>query len=87
MNKLQKLLEIEGYDAVEDLLEAVFSDSISPGICMNDGCDYTVEVEPDQTQGWCDECRTNSVKAAAGEREHVAPRCRNDTGENDHDRG
>ncbi len=62
--KLAKLLEIEGYDKLEDLLEAVFSDSVSPGICMNEGCDYAVEVEPDQDRGWCDECRTNSVKAA-----------------------
>jgi hypothetical protein len=28
--KLAKLLEIEGYDSVEALMEAVFSDSVSP---------------------------------------------------------
>jgi hypothetical protein len=46
------------------LLEAVFSDSVSPGICMNEGCDYTVEVEPDQDRGWCEACGTNTVKSA-----------------------
>jgi hypothetical protein len=30
--KLAKLIEIEGYDTVEDLMEAVFSDSVSPAM-------------------------------------------------------
>lgn len=64
MSKLERLLQIEGYDSVEQLAEAVVSDSVSPGICTNDGCDYTVEVEPDQTQGWCEACGTGTVKSA-----------------------
>jgi hypothetical protein len=62
--KLAKLLEIEGCDNIEDLLEAVFSDAVSPAICMNEDCIYTCEMEPDQTEGWCDECRTNTMVAA-----------------------
>ena len=31
---------------------------------MNEDCNYTCEMEPDQTEGWCDECHTNSMKAA-----------------------
>jgi hypothetical protein len=62
--KLAKLIEIEGYDSSEDLLEAVFSDAVSPAICMNDGCDFTCEMEPDQNAGYCDECHTNTVTAA-----------------------
>jgi hypothetical protein len=62
--KLAKLIEIEGYDSIEELMEAVFSDSVSPAICMNEGCDFSCEMEPDQTEGWCDECRTNTMKAA-----------------------
>jgi hypothetical protein len=58
--KLAKLIEIEGYDTVEALLQAVLGDSVSPAICMNEGCDYTCEMEPDRRRGWCDECRTNS---------------------------
>jgi hypothetical protein len=30
--KLKKLIEIEGYDSTEALIEAVFSDSVSPAI-------------------------------------------------------
>jgi hypothetical protein len=43
--KLTKLIEIEGYDSADELMEAVFSDAVSPAICMNEGCDYTCEVE------------------------------------------
>jgi hypothetical protein len=62
--KLAKLLEIEGYESVEALLQAVLGESVSPAICMNEDCNYTCEMEPDQTRGWCDECRTNSTTAA-----------------------
>ena len=62
--KLAKLIEIEGFENVEALLQAVLGDSVSPAICMNEGCVYTCEMEPDQRRGWCDECRTNSMKAA-----------------------
>jgi hypothetical protein len=62
--KLAKLLEIEGYERVEDLIEAVFSDSVSPAICMNEDCNFTCDMEPDQEAGWCDECRTNTMTAA-----------------------
>jgi hypothetical protein len=62
--KLAKLIEIEGYDTFEELAEAVFSDAVSPAICMNEGCDYTCEMEPDQDAGYCEECHTNTMKAA-----------------------
>jgi hypothetical protein len=62
--KLAKLLEIEGYGSTEELMEAVFSDSVSPAICMNEGCDFTCEMEPDQDAGYCEECHTNTMKAA-----------------------
>jgi hypothetical protein len=61
--KLAKLIEIEGYDSIEALLQAVLGDSVSPAICMNDGCNYTCEMEPDQQRG-CDECHANTMKAA-----------------------
>ena len=62
--KLTQLVEIEGFASVEELLEACVHDSVSPGICTRDGCDYTCEVEPDQTQGWCEECKAPSVQSA-----------------------
>jgi hypothetical protein len=64
MSKLQQLLVIEGYDTLEAMAQAVLFDSVSPGICVNDSCNYTIEVEPDQDAGWCDACRTNTVKSA-----------------------
>jgi hypothetical protein len=64
MTKLEKLLEIEGYERIEDLIEAVFYDSVSPTICMNEGCDFTCEMEPDEDAGYCEECHTNTMEAA-----------------------
>jgi hypothetical protein len=62
--KLQKLIEIEGFKDETSLFEAVITDSVCPAICMNDGCDYTAEMEPDQDRGWCEVCGTNSMKSA-----------------------
>ena len=62
--KLAKLLEIEGYESIDELIEAVFLDAVSPAICMNEGCDFTCEMEPDQDAGYCEECHTNTMKAA-----------------------
>jgi hypothetical protein len=62
--KLAALMEIEGYDTTEELLQAVVFDSVSPAICLNEGCSYTCEMEPDQDAGYCEECRTNTMIAA-----------------------
>jgi hypothetical protein len=62
--KLDRLVEIEGYDSFDDLLPAVAADSVCPAICLNDGCDYTAEMEPDQDRGWCEVCGTNTVASA-----------------------
>jgi hypothetical protein len=63
-DKLAKLMEIEGYDTMEELAQAVLSDSVSPAICMNEDCNFTCEMEPDQDAGYCEECRTNSMQSA-----------------------
>jgi hypothetical protein len=62
--KLAKLIAIEGYDNIEELAQAILSDSVSPAICMNEGCDFTCEMEPDQDAGYCEECRSNSMQSA-----------------------
>ena len=59
--KLATLMKIEGYDSIEDLAQAVLSDSVSPAICMNEDCDFTCKMQPDQDAGYCEECRTNSM--------------------------
>jgi hypothetical protein len=62
--KLKKLCETEGFDTLEDLLSASITDSVSPAICMADGCDYTTEMEPDQRQGHCEACGGKTVVSA-----------------------
>ncbi len=63
-NKLMKLCQIEGYKSPYDLIEAVGHDSVCPAICMTEGCDYTAEMEPDQTEGYCEACGGNTVVSA-----------------------
>jgi hypothetical protein len=65
--KLPILAKIEGFDSVMDLLEACAHDSVVPGICKypdNPDCNYSTGVEPDQRQGWCEECGKGTVKSA-----------------------
>jgi hypothetical protein len=62
--KLAKLLAAEGYDTLEDLAQAIVSDSVSPAICTEPDCDYTSEMEPDQDAGYCDSCGKNTVVSA-----------------------
>jgi hypothetical protein len=46
-----------------EFVEEYALDDVAPGICMNPDCDYTTEVEPDQREGWCEECDTCSVRS------------------------
>lgn len=62
--KLKKLIEVEGYDDDAALIADAALGSVSPAICMNVGCDYTAEMEPDQDRGWCEACGSNSMKSA-----------------------
>ena len=61
---LQQLAEIEGFDDTLELLQEYSIESIVPGICTTPGCSYSNEVEPDQTEGWCEECQKGTVKSA-----------------------
>ena len=63
MDKIDKLIELEGFSSQEELANKYISDSLCPAICINDGCSYTVHLEPDQDKGYCEECGTNSVKS------------------------
>jgi len=62
--KLMRLCEVEGYKSPYDLLEAVAGDSVCPAICMTEGCEYTAEMEPDQSEGYCEACGGNTVTSA-----------------------
>ena len=61
--KLETLAENEGYDSVDDMIEAASIDSVVPAICVNIDCDYSTGMEPDQDRGWCENCKTNTVKS------------------------
>ena len=62
--KLMKLSEVEGFNSLDDLLEAAATDSVCPAICMTEGCDYTTDMEPDQTKGYCEACGGNTMVSA-----------------------
>jgi hypothetical protein len=62
--KLSELVESEGYDSLEQFLKENAHDSVVPGICMTDDCDYTAEIEGDQDRGWCECCCDNTVVSA-----------------------
>ena len=47
-NKGQDLADAEGFDDLWALVEEVHMDSVVPGICMNDECDYTSWYENGQ---------------------------------------
>lgn len=61
---LTALCEIEGYEDWIDLAnDSEAGIGMPNAICMNDGCEYTAEMEPDQSAGWCDECNTTTMKS------------------------
>jgi hypothetical protein len=63
-DKLPQLAEIEGM-TIEEMLESATFDSVAKGICTNPDCNYTTEVEPDQKEGYCEVCATNTVASCA----------------------
>lgn len=60
--KITLLVEQYGM-SINELLEEYGTDSVAPGICMNPRCGFTAEYEPDQREGWCEECDTPSVRS------------------------
>ena len=62
-DKLSILASQYGY-SVDELLEEYGLDETVPGICMNPGCEYVTEYEPDQRDGWCEACGTTTVRSA-----------------------
>lgn len=61
-SKLDELARIWGL-SVPEFIDSYALDAVVPGICMNLDCDYAAEIEPDQTEGWCEECQTPSVRS------------------------
>lgn len=59
-DKAKDLSEKMGLSSLELLEKAILNDQCF-GICINEGCNYTTEVETDQDKGYCESCQTNSV--------------------------
>jgi hypothetical protein len=62
--RLMRLCEVEGYENPNDLIQAVAFDTVCPAICMTEGCEHTAEMEPDQTEGYCETCGGNTMVSA-----------------------
>ena len=60
--KLDALVLICGL-TVASFIEEYALEGVVPGICMNRNCDFTADYEPDQREGWCEECGTGSVRS------------------------
>jgi len=70
MSKINTLLSDWGINTnneteVDNFMRDCIFDSLNPGICKNNGCDYSTEVEPDQGAGYCEICETTSVVSAS----------------------
>jgi hypothetical protein len=67
MSKLKDLAAIEGYKSVNDMLTQELNPFKSypgtPGICINPDCNNTYNYEPDQDQGYCYNCESNTVQS------------------------
>ncbi len=48
------------YDKLEELEE---DNATNAGICLEVDCDYTTDIEPDESSGYCAICGTNTVCA------------------------
>jgi hypothetical protein len=62
--KLQRLVELLGFQTVEEMFDAAVSDTACPGICINPWCEYVATVAPDESDGYCEKDGTNTVQSA-----------------------
>ena len=57
----ETLLEAEGFDSMDEMLEVYALDSVVPGVCKDKDCLGIMDVEPDQTEGWCSACEKQTI--------------------------
>jgi len=60
--KLKVLAEMEGI-SIERLLALATSDSVVTGICIARNCNGTADVEPDCTDGYCEDCKGHTIQS------------------------
>ncbi len=62
VSKLDQLAREWGMSVME-FIDAYALRDLAPGICMNPDCDYTTEVEPDQSAGYCPLCAAPTIRS------------------------
>lgn len=60
-SKLITVCEAVGFATVDDLLVLLVTDSLCPAICMTEGCNHIMRLEPDQEEGYCERCGGNAM--------------------------
>jgi len=58
---LKQICDVEGLP-FDELMSELMADSISPGVCRE--CGLVKEIEQDVTDGYCEDCDTNTVISA-----------------------
>ncbi|MCP1747546.1 MULTISPECIES: hypothetical protein [Bradyrhizobium] len=64
VQKLVTLCDQRGFQDLDDLLLVALLKDASPAICMTEGCNNTIDMEPDQDQGFCEACGGNTIISA-----------------------
>jgi len=59
--KLDALMDIYGYDDLQDMLEVMQFEGSVAAICTEEDCNATFDWEPDCENGQCEECGCESV--------------------------
>ena len=63
MSKIQTVMDTYGYTNLDELMADFMMAGAVPGICQDPNCDNIEEYEPDQRNGYCNECGKKSVKS------------------------
>ena len=63
MSKIQIVMDAYGYNNLDDLMADFMIAGAVPGICQEFNCNNIEEYEPDQRNGYCNECGKKSVKS------------------------
>lgn len=58
--KLERLAASEVRD-IMDILEEATYDSVALSICVDVACDHTAYMEPDCSDGYCEECGGSTI--------------------------
>ncbi len=58
---LRRLAKAEGRETVTEMIERACTDSVVPGICIDESCGSNQGCEPDAEANYCDACGKQTV--------------------------